>query len=253
MPIDPNSIKWDAAPAGPQPIIRAPVRAPTGYAIVGPNAVAPLSGGPEDPNTVAKIERIKAGISVGAQNAATQARMQAELAADAIRRQRDKQDSGQASPLAIQLQQRLANDEILRKLRQARGETTGWSTSIAGSLLKYIPGTQAKNLSSDISTISGRITKDVLGQLKSQSSTGASGFGALSEKEGQLLRDSVASLDQSQSKEHFLGNLRDVENHYRALQAIQNNEDPRLPSVAKKYGIKVGSEPKTIHFNDLPD
>lgn len=227
----------------------------------------PVVGGgiqtkPADPKLPAEVQglglRNRQTVQEINRNAALLAPTLAKAKADAAKAQAEAKQAqvGTAnapSVLSVQLQKQLANDEILRRIGLARKETSGWSTGVFGNLLRFMPATDARNLSSDINTISSRVTQDVLQNLKSQSSTGASGFGALSEKEGQLLRDSVASLDQSQSKDHFLRNLRDVENHYRALQAIQNNEDPRKPNVASKYGIVRGDGPATIDFNDLPE
>ena len=52
-----------------------------------------------------------------------------------------------------------------------------------------------------------RLVIDLLGKLKAQSRTGATGFGALSEKELKILMDSASKLDPGQSEDVFTAEL----------------------------------------------
>ncbi|WP_205903188.1 hypothetical protein, partial [Pseudomonas viridiflava] len=78
---------------------------------------------------------------------------------------------------------------------------------------------------------------DKLAQLKQASPTGASGMGSLTEKEGELLRDSVSALGQTQSPDKLLDSLGAVEKHYRNYMALAAGEDYRDPKAAEKYGL----------------
>lgn len=63
--------------------------------------------------------------------------------------------------------------------------------------------------------LKARVVVDLLGQMKAQSKTGATGFGQLSEKEGQMLANAAAQLENSQDPEAF----RDQLLHMRTLTA----------------------------------
>ena len=64
----------------------------------------------------------------------------------------------------------------------------------AGSVGSYVPGTGAADLQADIDFLVSSGAIETLGQLKSQSATGASGMGALSDAELVLLKNSFSSL-----------------------------------------------------------
>lgn len=132
----------------------------------------------------------------------------------------------------------MKNDEIIAAIGNARSLAKGgWATGMTGQILGRFGGTDAADLQAPLETIEGNLTIDNLMNLKSASSTGASGFGSLTEREGRLLAASVASLKQNQSQEQFLKNLDMIERHYRTFNALNAGEDPNLPEVQKKYNI----------------
>ena len=63
------------------------------------------------------------------------------------------------------------------------------------TMSSFIPFTDAKSLKNLVSSLNSAKAIQTLEQLKTQSRTGATGFGALSEKELQLLLDKTRSLD----------------------------------------------------------
>ena len=133
--------------------------------------------------------------------------------------------------------QRLGQDEVLESIEQARRNTSGWSTGLAGQLLSGIWGTDAADLEGSLTTIGSGLTLDKLAALKQSSPTGASGLGSLTEREGKLLRDSVAAIGQNQSQGQLLENLAKVELHYRRYRALVDGQNPDDPNVASQYGI----------------
>jgi hypothetical protein len=177
--------------------------------------------------------------------ATTAAANAAKAQADAEKAKRDlAAQQATASPEQQKRMADLANDEVLAAIAKARGDVdAGWSTGYAARVgqIPLVGGLlapqNAVNLEGSLNTIASRLTLDKLAQLKQSSPTGASGLGSLTEREGALLRDSVASLGQTQSKERILENLASVERHYRNLLALTNGEDYRDPKIAEKYGI----------------
>jgi hypothetical protein len=61
--------------------------------------------------------------------------------------------------------------------------------------MSSFPGTDAANYAAALDRLKGRLIVDLLGELKSQSRTGATGFGALSERELSLLESAASSLN----------------------------------------------------------
>lgn len=62
-----------------------------------------------------------------------------------------------------------------------------------------VPGTGAKRVAARLDTLKAKTLLNVLASLKDLSASGASGFGALSNIEGENIRNSISSLDASQS------------------------------------------------------
>lgn len=74
----------------------------------------------------------------------------------------------------------------------------------------YIPGILnegKRNVGARIDTLKAKTLLNVLSSLKQLSSQGASGFGSLSEKEGETLKNSIASLDTKQDTPAFKASI----------------------------------------------
>lgn len=160
----------------------------------------------------------------------------------------DKAKGGQAAELVAQRMKDAAgslnNEEALAAIARAKALTSNWSTGFLGKHMKGWGGTQADNLAAQMSTIAAGTSLNKMAELKQQSATGATGLGALSEKEGAMLRDSVGALDQTQDKDHFLEGLSTVEKHYRTMRAMQAGADPHHAAVAEQFGIHTGLHPE---------
>lgn len=82
--------------------------------------------------------------------------------------------------------------------------------TFTGDIATRIPHTDAADAKAQLDTVGNRSVLDTLSALKSLSATGASGFGALSEKEGDILRNAAANLNTSQKNEALKKNLLDL-------------------------------------------
>lgn len=83
-----------------------------------------------------------------------------------------------------------------------------WSnTGLVGGLARNLPGSGAYDFQKDVDTIKARAAINELGTLKAASPTGASGFGALSEKELAVIQSALSNLDTGQSTPQFRRNL----------------------------------------------
>lgn len=168
---------------------------------------------------------------------ALSAEAKAEL--DALRLQREQQAGPEGERAAARAATKRAADveNLLGNINQARQNISGWSTGVRGQLTQGLWGSSSADLREALESISSPIVLDALAAAKSQSKTGASGFGALSERELSLLRSSIASLSQSQSREQLLRNLNRIETHFRRFQAYNAGMDPDQPEGAFYAGL----------------
>lgn len=131
-------------------------------------------------------------------------------------------------------------DEMLPKINST-------TAGAAGTVLGFMPGTDAKDLKSNIRTLQARSAVDKLQEVRQASPTGGA-FGNVSDKDMDLLQTIVANLENSQSPEQLAKNLNEFKTEYGKVYS-------RLTQGYKNtYGADFsGSKSKTINFNDLPD
>jgi hypothetical protein len=126
-----------------------------------------------------------------------------------------------------------------------------------GSLLKVIPGTAASGFDGLISSIESDIVFQQLNSLrqaaKAAGSSG-SGFGQLTEKELQLLKDALVPLRTSQTKEDLIMNLQIVRDHYiKAVQAAKQDYNDLFEDLIAKEQAKGGNRADVIGKFNLAD
>jgi len=99
---------------------------------------------------------------------------------------------------------------------------------------EFVP-TDYRGASARLDTIKGQIAIQAMASLKALSSSGATGFGALSEKELGLLTGSIQTLTTSQNNADIVSALEQIEKYLTkagqaktAPQAPQNNDDDAL-------------------------
>lgn len=126
---------------------------------------------------------------------------------------------------------------LLYNVQQARKNIGFLSTRAPGQILQGVWGTSSRDLASSLQGVKAPIVLEKLKEAKSQSQTGASGFGALSDKELGLLAGAIANVDQSQSPEQLMENLNRVEYHFRRAQALINGVDPDTPEGRYAAGL----------------
>jgi hypothetical protein len=128
-------------------------------------------------------------------------------------------------------------DELISSLSRARDNLkTGWATGTWGALAELKPGggTPRDNFLGQLTAIQGGIINEKLAALKELSKTGASGLGALSEKEGERLASSVAALTPNMSPDEYERSFKEIAKHALTLRAIRDDKDPNSPAVAKE-------------------
>jgi len=111
-------------------------------------------------------------------------------------------------------------DNMIKEAEAIRDDPSlSYATGLAAPL-GNVPGTGAKRVSARMETLKAKTLLNVLSSMKQLSSTGASGFGQLSNIEGENIRNSISTLDTKQSK----GDLQESINRFiREMKARKDN------------------------------
>lgn len=108
----------------------------------------------------------------------------------------------------------------------ARALISDWTSTGFGSLLSFIPTSDARKLQGKLDTIKSNLAAAMIEDLKSQSKTGATGLGALNREELKVLQTSKASLDAGMGGDELNKSLNVIDKYFRAR--------ANLPQVPKE-------------------
>lgn len=175
------------------------------------------------------------------------AREEAAAAAAASKAEREATDRGVRSDQLLgrweaktenALREIAEAEEILQQNRSASGAI--------GQVTSFVGGTPSHTLDNIYSTLNSLLTTQTMEELKSQSRTGATGYGATNDREIDLMQSGVRKLDSAADKDRQLDNLRAVREHLvnnirmlRSNQSRQAETDPaiRAPSGRQSSGV----------------
>jgi len=143
---------------------------------------------------------------------------------------------------------------VIGKIDQALSKISGWNTGGMSST-KNVPfvgqATGATDVAADLDTIKALLGFEQLGEMKNQSRAGASGLGALSDREMNLLTSARANLDQAQNQQQLKERLNEVKTHFNnwlkmeeGVNPYENgsgNGGPQIGEVRKGYRFKGGN------------
>lgn len=177
----------------------------------------------------------------------TLAGLQAQQLQDKITTEREKKTEEKKTAIQKLSDTESSLDTALnaadKALKLAPGSFAGASSQ---ALLSSIPWTDAKSLNNLVSTLQSEKVMGTLEQLKSQSRTGATGFGSLTEKELTLLMNRITSLDPTDKM--FKTNLTTVMEEWKKVQQKVRNSRRELQG-----GTPVSNAEdlikRTIEFN----
>lgn len=82
--------------------------------------------------------------------------------------------------------------------------------TFSGDVAGMVPHSDTANANSRLDVIKNQVLLNTIAKLKSLSATGASGFGSLSNQEGEILKNSIAALDKKQSNGQLIDNLHQI-------------------------------------------
>ena len=160
-------------------------------------------------------------------------------------------EGAEAKAAAATITKQRTADLVLEEIGTALNaveESTFPSTGLVGSVLANIPGTDAADLGATLKTIKSNIGFDRLQRMRDESPTGGA-LGQVSTQEIQRLESILGNLEQSQSRDQFVRNLRRLNNVYmdiihgdgigpERMSLAARDSDSLLPK-----GIPNGSKP----------
>ena len=121
-------------------------------------------------------------------------------------------------------------DNMLNEAKAIRNDPALGAATGLTSLSAAIPGTPMKRVGARLETLKAKTLLNVLASLKELSSTGASGFGQLSNIEGDNLRNSITTLDRSMQSGDFKASLD------RFIQEMDKRKDVLRSTYEQTYG-----------------
>ncbi len=128
----------------------------------------------------------------------------------------------------------------LGQLQRARDViSTGIATGLPGQITGSVWGTPAADLKGILESISNPIVLEAMAEARKGSAQGATGFGALSQKELELLKGKFGSLRQAQSDQSILETIDAIDQSYRRLMAYNAGYDPYAVEGAMLVGLPM--------------
>jgi hypothetical protein len=187
----------------------------------------------------------------------TNDRLDSELKRWQIQKMREEQDDRrkkqlQAQEATRQLVPQITN--IIDKAYEAKQKSHGWfATGFGADLANNIGGTDAADVKALVDTISANTAFETLQKMRESSPTGGA-LGAISERELDLLRSTIASPSQSQSDEQFRKSMQDIANAYGQV-LIKLPGGRQIMQQRGWIGGKPKQQrrPRVIDFNALPE
>jgi hypothetical protein len=125
-------------------------------------------------------------------------------------------------------------------------------TGLQGQILRNIGGTRAANLAEDLKTIKSNLGFEELQKMRESSPTGGA-LGSVSNFDVETLQSTVTSLEQSQTREQLITNLRRIEKIYDAVingvDDGQGGRRPMGPSDRARIDAEIAAEMKAPAAN----
>ena len=238
------TVQPQAAPAQPQ---AAPSRmvmpAPKKYAPESPAAQA--SRKLRDDLTTAEIAiaKNKLAEAQGTQEQKEKTAAEARMANDRAKRE----------ALTIVKSATNLTNEILKNIPEDNAASTLWRSLAPEAIAR-----EQKKLSNALKPIEAQVMLRTLNSLREASTTGGSGLGPLSDREGQLLMSSIASLDPYADPTDIRRSLKAINDHFinaefgdreERIQLVRENKMtvPKFNEIEEKYSIS-----KPLKLPDIP-
>lgn len=120
-------------------------------------------------------------------------------------------------------------ERIIGTIDSALKKIGATSAGIGAAVMGRIPGSKAKDLAADLTTIKANLGFAELQAMRQASPTGGA-LGAIAVQELEALQSTVASLDQEQSPEQLTANLNAIRKHYSNWQKAVSDSGAGAPA-----------------------
>jgi len=231
---------WDAFPiVGAAGAGNAPAAQPATAYPATQSAPGVIQGRPKQPDPI-ELENLRLRQEAADRDQAKFDQEQAEAA------QKQQAADAAISDSVGQIRNVIDAAKRAKELSQSGWFATGFGASQAAG----IGGTSAADVSALLNTIGANTAFDRLQKMREQSPTGGA-LGAISERELSLLRDTIASIDQSQSDAQFQANMDKVIAAYQGV--LDKIEGPDSQQEEQGDGLGAGQAITYEGANAAPD
>ncbi len=141
--------------------------------------------------------------------------------------------------------------DAINQVLDDKGELTGdakWATGVTGLAAPFAFGTKAKSAVAKLKNIQSKQVLQLIGELKSQSATGATGMGNLNMKEFGALQDAASLLDRTGSQDEYQKQLGIVRDKLKLL--LEDSDDEKAEAASAT--TQEDSGPKDRKTNRTP-
>jgi len=184
---------------------------------------------------------------IGASNRNANADLQRELLQARVDAANDKKNAANDEKLnkrkvAVGLAQETLG--VLDQLLDANGNLKPGVSGLFGATTgaRWIPGSQTADAEATLNQLVGKSVVDLISEMKSQSRTGATGFGALSEKELKILQDAANKLSNRwQSDKSAQAELKRIREKVRM---VLENQASTTPGAVVEWELGPDGKPR---------
>lgn len=214
-------------PTGQERIVHRDVTLPTTRADIAKTGAETRRIGAETAKTGAETESIVQGRTPGSPSQAA--------FGERVTMQEGAKAAGKASgaPTPGGDYQDKLNDRIIEKVDDLLPRITNTTAGPVGSVLKRVPGTPARDVAADINSLAANVAFEALQEMRQASKTGGA-LGQVSDKEGALLRDVLASIEQDQSPGNLVRNLNKIRQSRIRFAEAKAKYSPVTPTGKRK-------------------
>ena len=139
-----------------------------------------------------------------------------------------------------------AYDRLENFAKEIKSDPALWRVTGTVGVAPDVPGSEAANLRAKMKAMNSQIMLNAMQALKQLSQSGATGFGQLSNKEGEILQNSISALDTSQSPEAYKKQM-DV-----LIKAIEASKSRLTGAYKTTYGAEPNFSTQSNGWRIIP-
>jgi hypothetical protein len=179
----------------------------------------------------------------------------------ADRKRKAQQAQKDVSQIGYELRNVMDKAFHAKELSRKGWLTTGGGAPLGRAIGSVFGGNSATALKGALDTIASNVAFDRLQKMRDESPTGGA-LGSITERELDLLKSTIASLDPNLPDDEFQANMQQIVDTYgRVLNKIPGGRAmmiergwlPKSSAGSKRPAKPQASKPRVVDFNDLPE